>query len=304
MRLSQMSGNWHDIEIRLSSIKKKPIRFVKKKAVSGGCINQAWQVTDVHNNQYFIKTNSPTLEKMFVIEAGGLKEIEQSNSIRTPQVLIHGSNPEFSYLVLEYIPLKPQLNQKKLGEQLAQMHQTSNPLKQVSNQFGWAQDNYIGSTPQSNLYHKQWISFWKNERLLYQLNLAKNKGYSTKAYDAGLKLAESLTLFFTSYHPKPSLLHGDLWGGNCASDMNDNPVIYDPAVYYGDRETDIAMTELFGGFNADFYKTYNDLFALDSGYKTRKILYNLYHILNHYNLFGGDYARQAEKMTEQLLSDI
>ncbi len=299
-----MSGNWHDIEIHLSNIKKRPIRFTKKESISGGCINQAWKVTDNHNDQYFIKINSPALEEMFVIEAESLKQIEQSNSIRVPRVLAYGSNPEFSYLVLEYIPLKSPLNQKELGKQLAQMHQATNPLEQESNQFGWRKNNYIGSTPQSNQYHKQWISFWKNERLLYQLNLARNKGYSTKAYDAGLKLAESLALFFTDYHPKPSLLHGDLWGGNCASDMDDNPVIYDPAVYYGDRETDIAMTELFGGFSADFYSTYNDCYALDSGYKTRKNLYNLYHILNHYNLFGGGYARQAEKMTKQLLAEV
>ena len=241
---------------------------------------------------------------MFSIEAASLIEIQQSNSIRTPHVLVYGSNSEFSYLALEFIPLKPLSNQKRLGEQLAQMHQNIDPLKQAVNQFGWTQDNYIGSTSQSNQYHKCWTSFWKNERLLFQLNLANNKGYSSKAYEAGLRLAESLAVFFSDYHPQPSLLHGDLWGGNCASDMSENPVIYDPAVYYGDRETDIAMTELFGGFNSDFYNAYNDCYALDSGYKTRKILYNLYHILNHYNLFGGGYAKQAEKMTQQLLSEI
>ena len=121
---------------------------------------------------------------------------------------------------------------------------------------------------------------------------------------AGLELAEKTHLFFTDYQPRPSLLHGDLWGGNCASDNNNNPVIYDPAVYYGDRETDLAMTELFGGFNNDFYQSYNDTFALDPGYKTRKDLYNLYHILNHYNLFGGSYASQANSITQKLLSEI
>jgi fructosamine-3-kinase len=298
-----MSGNWHDVEIQLSDIENRALRFIAKKVISGGCINQAWQVTDNYGDHYFIKTNSPALENMFAVEANTLRQIAQSNSIRVPHVLIYGSTSEFSYLVLEYIPLKPQLDQKKLGKQLAQMHLITNPLKHSSNRFGWTENNYIGSTPQSNQYHQQWGSFWKNERLLYQLNLAKNKGYSTNAYDAGLRLAESIPLFFTCYDPKPSLLHGDLWGGNCASDMNDNPVLYDPASYYGDRETDIAMTELFGGFNADFYTTYNDCYTLDSGYKTRKILYNLYHILNHYNLFGGGYAKQAENMTKQLLSE-
>ncbi len=300
MRLSLMDGKWREIELQLSKIKDHSTHFIKTEPLSGGCINQAWKVTNSNNKQYFIKTNSPELESMFIAEAHALQEIAKNASIRTPDVILHGCTAKFSYLVLEYISLKPLTNQKKIGEQLAQMHQTTSPFKQ----FGWTQNNYIGSTLQSNKTHESWSTFWRDERLLYQLNLAKNKGYATKAYDAGLKLAELLPLFFTDYSPTPSLLHGDLWGGNCASDMNDNPVIYDPAMYYGDREADIAMTELFGGFNTDFYNAYENSFAVDSGYKTRKNLYNLYHILNHFNLYGSGYASQAESMTNQLLSEV
>ena len=304
MRLSLMNGYWTEIEQHLCKALDKPVSFVKRETISGGCINQTWKVVDKNNNEYFVKTNSPDLKDMFVAEAKGLEEIENSNSILTPDVLVFGSTSHCSYLVLEYLSLKSQINQKRMGEQLAQMHLYSNPSKKYSNQFGWEHGNHIGSTPQTNSYNTSWVSFWKNERLLYQLNLAKSKGYSHKAYDDGLKLADSVGLFFTSHQVDTSLLHGDLWGGNCASDVEGNPVIYDPAVYYGDREADIAMTELFGGFNSDFYKAYNAHFRLDSGYKTRKTLYNLYHILNHFNLFGDSYAFQAESMTKQLLSEI
>jgi fructosamine-3-kinase len=301
MRTSQMNGicNWLEIELHLTKVKNQSIYFTKTESVSGGCISQAWKVTDNRGKQYFVKTNEATLDKLFAVEADALEEISKNHCIRTPHVLAYGGRSGFSYLVLEYISLKSQIDQKVLGRQVAQMHQLTHPM----NQFGWKQNNYIGSTPQINNVNNDWLSFWKNERLLYQLKLAKNNGYSTNSYDAGLKLAESLSLFFTRYSPKPSLLHGDLWGGNCASDIDDNPVIYDPALYYGDREADIAMTELFGGFSANFYDAYNDCYALDSDYKTRKTLYNLYHILNHFNLFGASYAEQAENMTKQLLSE-
>jgi fructosamine-3-kinase len=295
-----MNGSWHEVEQQLSKVLNSPIQLVKRDNISGGCINQAWKLTDTTGKEFFIKTNSVALKDMFSAEASGLIEIEKSKTIRSPRVLAHGSTTTFSYLALEFIPLTSQINQQKLGEQLAQMHQFIHPEKT----YGWRYDNYIGSTPQTNQYHSDWIEFWKSQRLLYQLSLDQAKGYSNSAYDDGLKLADSLEVFFSNYQPTSSLLHGDLWGGNCASDASANPVIYDPAVYYGDKETDIAMTELFGGFSNDFYTAYNKCYALDSGYKTRKTLYNLYHILNHYNLFGGGYAKQAENMTKQLLSEI
>ena len=291
-----MNGSWNDVALQISKVKNQEISFKKKVSVSGGCINQCWKVTDNQHKEWFIKTNLPTLKEMFSAESAGLNEIIRSNSIRAPKSICYGSNPEFSYHVIEFIPLQALSHQKQLGEEIAKMHQTS------SNQYGWVQNNTIGSTPQLNQKNPNWITFWKNERLLYQLNLALKNGFPHKTYDDGLKLSENISCFFTSYQIKPSLLHGDLWAGNIASDSNGNPVIFDPAVYFGDRETDIAMTELFGGFNKGFYTSYNHHFALDQGYKTRKKLYNLYHILNHYNLFKGGYASQANGMIQELLS--
>lgn len=235
---------------------------------------------------------------MFAAESKGLDEIASSRSIHSPKSICYGLTKDFGYLALEFISLKPLSNQVKMGEELAKMHQNS------SKYFGWSRDNTIGSTPQSNQINGDWVSFWKEERLLFQLNLALKNGYSPKAYEDGLKLAENIPHFFSNYNVEPSLLHGDLWGGNVASDSKGDPVIFDPAVYYGDREADMAMTELFGGFNDRFYASYNQSYPLDQDYKTRKSLYNLYHILNHFNLFGGGYASQSHSITQKLLSHI
>lgn len=293
-----MNGRWKQVTEHINRIQNTNIHFKTIESVSGGCINQAWKITDSNKQFWFIKENECSLVAMFEAEAEGLNEIQRSNSIRVPKPLCYGKTNDFSYLVLEYIPMQSSTNQRVSGKQLAKMHKTSHK------RFGWHRNNTIGSTPQLNTQYTQWAEFWKEQRLLYQLELAHHKGYPDSAYEAGLKLAENLELFFSTYQPTPSLLHGDLWGGNCATDLKNNPVIFDPALYYGDRETDIAMTELFGGFNQQFYSAYDAAYPLDSGYKTRKILYNLYHILNHYNLFGGGYASQAASMTKQLLSEI
>lgn len=293
-----MKGNWDVIEVQISETINKPVSFLKQTSLSGGCINQTWRVEDSNQHCWFIKTNKPNRLDMFIAESEGLNEIIGSHSIRCPKSICYGVNADFSYLVLEYVPLSSLSNQYLAGEQLAKMH-----LKQADS-FGWYRDNTIGSTPQINKQDDSWLNFWKNNRLLYQLALARKKGYPLKAYEKGLKLAENLHYFFQDYDVKPSLLHGDLWSGNIAANDSGNPVIYDPAVYYGDRETDIAMTELFGGFSHAFYSAYNAHYALDQNYKKRKRLYNLYHILNHFNLFGGGYASQSEQITNHLLCEI
>ncbi len=295
-----MNGRWKPVEDQLNTLFQSKVHFVSSDSISGGCINQAWKIMDSQGNNWFLKENSPALLSMFEVEAAGLKAIAQSRTIRVPKPVCYGKTREFSYLLLEYIPMQGAINQKTAGEQIANMHQVTSP----ENHFGWHLDNTIGSTPQINTYTKNWISFWQKHRLGFQLELARKKGYASRDYAAGLKLLEALPHFFSDYRPQPSLLHGDLWGGNCASDDKNTPLIFDPAFYYGDRETDIAMTELFGGFNRVFYDAYNAVHPLDSGYKTRKTLYNLYHILNHFNLFGGGYASQAAAMTQRLLSEV
>ena len=293
-----MNGNWQTVAADISRHTQTPIEIRHQQSVSGGCINQCWELTDQSQTKWFVKTNRPELSDMFIAEAQGLQEIINTQSVRAPQPVCYGKTASFSYLVLEHIPLKTLKNQALAGKQLAQMHFVS---RQQNNLFGWKRDNTIGSTPQPNKQQHDWVKFWREERLLFQLKLAHSKGLPTTTFDKGLLLAERLDTFFNQ-SPQASLVHGDLWGGNCATDAQGNPVIFDPAVYYGDRETDLAMTELFGGFNADFYAAYQAVYPLDDGYETRKVLYNLYHILNHYNLFGGGYGSQAGSMIDQLLA--
>jgi fructosamine-3-kinase len=150
--------------------------------------------------------------------------------------------------------------------------------------FGWPRDNYIGATPQANAWCDDWAEFWRERRLRPQLEQARSKGF-----DLGKIALEDLLI---KHQPEPALLHGDLWSGN-AGFTAEGPVVFDPAVYYGDREADLAMTELFGGFPREFYDAYNEAWPLEAGYAQRKHLYNLYHLLNHLNLFGGGYLGQV-----------
>ncbi len=268
-------------------------------SIGGGCINSAYQLK-AEQRSYFIKVNQPSLSLMFEAEALGLQEIAATKSVRVPEVICQGSNQQHSYLVLEYISLRGLRSDGNiaLGEQLAHMHKVKQPF------FGWQKDNTIGSTPQINDQKHDWLVFWRDERLGQQLKFAANNGYTGRLQSLGEKLLDGLDKLLENHQPQPSLLHGDLWGGNAAADDLGNPVIFDPACYYGDRETDLAMTELFGGFGRDFFTAYNAVYPVDSGYSTRKSLYNLYHILNHLNLFGGGYMGQAESMIDQLLSEI
>ncbi len=272
-------------------------KLTKALPTSGGCINAGYKLTFHDGQRYFIKFNQPQQAAMFAAESAGLQAIRETDSIRAPAPLGHGVHGQHAYFLLEFMEMRPHGNSRVAGEQLAAMH------RHLAPQYGWQQDNTIGPTPQRNTWHKGWLSFWQQERLGFQLNLALRNGYPGKAYEQGLRLQEQLGSFFSHYHPVPSLLHGDLWGGNMAYLNDGSPVVFDPAVYYGDRETDLAMTELFGGFSQDFYAAYNACWPLDNGYGVRKTLYNLYHILNHFNLFGGGYAGQAAHMTERLLAE-
>jgi fructosamine-3-kinase len=185
-----------------------------------------------------------------------------------------------------------------MGRLLAHLHRTTGP------RFGWKRDNTIGSTPQLNAWTDRWVDFLRDQRLGYQLQLAAQQDYGTRLQSKGERLCAGLDAFFSAYQPVPSLLHGDLWGGNAGYLTSGEPVVFDPAVYYGDREADLAMTELFGGFGADFHAAYREAWPLDPGYGTRKTLYNLYHILNHAHLFGGGYVGQAQSMLDRLLAEI
>ena len=276
----------------------RPFEVCSATSVSGGSINEAFRLQGTNGECYFLKLNDARHHPMFEAEAAGLDAITATNTVRVPQPIAHGIAGQQSYLVLEYLELHAHGDARLLGEQLAALHQCKGKA------FGFAQDNFIGTTPQSNTWTDDWVTFWREQRLGFQLQLASKNGHSDQLQSMGEKLLAALPTFFCGYTPQPSLLHGDLWSGNHAYLAQGSPAIFDPAAYYGDRECDIAMTELFGGFAADFYTAYRASWPLDSGYATRRDLYNLYHILNHANIFGGGYVRQAEQMMLKLLAEF
>ncbi len=290
---------WPVIGERISVATGVPFQVCSHYSVGGGCINAAYVIEGV-KSRFFIKTNSADRLDMFEAEAAGLSEMAATESIRVPGPVCWGVADNYAFLVLEHIRFADSVrgSAKRLGVELARMH------RHTRTRFGWDRNNTIGATPQPNKETTDWLAFWRDQRLGYQLQLAGRNGHGGRLQQLGERLQVDLGLFFSGNQPEASLLHGDLWSGNYGVDDTGQPVLYDPAVYYGDREADLAMTELFGGFPEDFYHAYRDVWPLDAGYRVRRNLYNLYHILNHLNLFGGGYAHQAIRMLEGLLRQI
>lgn len=332
--------NWDAIPAAISSATNCSFTLRSKIPVRGGSINQSFRLEGTDGSRYFLKINDAQHLPMFVAEAAGLAAIAATNAIRVPKPITHGTAGKQSYLVLEHLELSGRGDTRLLGEQLAALHRctplslSSARVKDITNDlsgavsqpsrmassfirmrgekestetlpcFGFAQDTFIGTTPQPNVWKTDWIAFWHEHRLGFQLGLAEKNGYGGKLQTLGEKILGALPAFFEGYTPQPSLLHGDLWSGNHGFLADGTPAIFDPATYYGDRECDLAMTELFGGYSTDFYSAYRAAYPLDTGYANRRALYNLYHILNHANLFGGGYERQAEGMMHKLLMEI
>lgn len=287
---------WQHISNSVSEVTDTDFQIKTHTPLSGGCINEAYRVSN-GNTAYFVKTNHLEHGDMFETEAISLKEIFDQHTVRVPKPVCFGQTDSKTFLVLEDLALSGRPNAGLLGQQLAALHQVTAP------QFGWHRDNTIGSTPQFNQLTETWPEFWRQQRLLPQLNLAQKNGHGRALTPVMDKLLINCDCLFDNHSPQPSLLHGDLWGGNAAALVDGTPVIFDPALYYGDREADIAMTLLFGGFDAAFYSAYNEVSPLDDGFTTRKTFYNLYHIINHLNLFGGAYLNQAVSMAEQVLAE-
>lgn len=290
---------WQKIGVAVEQATGEGFVVSKRRMIAGGCVNSTYVIED-GVRRFFIKLNSLSGLDMFEAEADGLREIRVASVVRAPRPICVGIAEDSAFLVLEYVDLRSgqQGQAEAFGQQLAEMHQVLAP------QYGWHRDNTIGSTRQVNTLSCNWPEFWRDQRLGYQFDLAASKGYGGVLQRNGERLRAKLDGFFTDYVPPPSLLHGDLWGGNYAYAPSGEAVVFDPATYYGDRETDLAMTELFGGFPAEFYEAYRDAFPLDAGYPMRKTLYNLYHILNHLNMFGDSYFGQAKEMLEKLLGEV
>jgi len=294
-------NHWQQIAEHISLSLNSPFQIQQKNSLGGGSINSAYKITGSNGQHYFVKLNSADLEYMFQVEFDSLNELSQlltkakSNTLQIPAPICFGTTEsDKSYLVLEYIAMNSRGDGEKMGLALAELHRIT------AKQYGWYQDNIIGSTPQSNQKHSDWLNFWREERMIPQFQMLYDKGYKDYLLPLSDKLLKQLDSLLGNHNPPASLLHGDLWSGNYAYDEQGRPVVFDPAMYYGDREADLAMTELFGGFGQDFYHAYNEAWPLDENYKTRKTLYNLYHILNHANLFGTSYLNQAMAMMARL----
>jgi fructosamine-3-kinase len=280
-------------------------RFGERAAesVHGGSINQCvrWPGAD---RDAFLKIAPASNLATYQAEAAGIECLRDAGALRVPHVYAVGVADGLAVLALEWFDFSPLVAdrpevQARLGAGLAMQHRVLSP------KFGWVRPNVIGASPQPNDEDNDWVRFLQRRRLGHQLDLAAGKGLNPRIVERGRLLVERCGAFFSSYRPVPSLLHGDLWGGNwSAIGATGEPVLFDPAVYFGDREADIAMTKLFGGFGPAFYTAYQAEWPLDQAAGTRRTLYNLYHMLNHYTLFGGSYARQANLMIEKLLAEF
>lgn len=285
---------WDQIAEQISQATGKAFQIEHRRSVGGGSVNQAYAVTE-GDRAYFVKLNQADRADMFAAEALGLQQIFESKTIRVPQPICWGVAGNSAYIVLEWLDLGYGDHQawEEMGRNLAAMHQT------ISEQgFGWQRNNTIGFIPQINDWTENWAVFFTEHRLGYQFQSANRRGGRFPQQD---RLLATVPKILAGHNPQPSLVHGDLWTGNAAVTVQGEPVILDPATYFGDREVDLAMSQLFGSFPPNFYSAYNKVLPLEAGYKTRKILYNLYHILNHFNQFGGSYEYQANQMIASLL---
>lgn len=285
---------WTEIANRISEVTGEKFEIDRHRSVGGGCINRGYVITNSNDSTYFVKLNQASLVEMFAAEALGLQQMRSTQAIRVPKPICWGTAGNSAYLVMEWLDLGGSGSWEEMGRQLAAMHESL----QTEARFGWEINNTIGSTPQINTWTSDWAEFFAIHRIGYQLKLARRRGGN---FPQGERLIEAIPELLAGHHPQPSLVHGDLWGGNADFTASGEAIIFDPATYIGDREVDMAMTELFGGFPAGFYRGYNQVFPLDAGYEQRKTLYNLYHILNHFNLFGGSYGSQANNAIAKIL---
>jgi protein-ribulosamine 3-kinase len=267
--------------------------------VPGGSINECYR-WPCAGGALFVKVAARATLPDFEAEVAGLAELQAAHAVRVPRVMAVGYTEGAAFLALEWISAGARTPdcERRLGEGLAALHAVSGP------RFGWTRDNTIGRTPQANSWADDWIEFFRERRLRPQLARAVAGGYADLLDAPGHRLLESLHLLLAGHRPAPSLLHGDLWGGNWLASEDIEPIVFDVAVYYGDRETDLAMTRLFGGFGDAFYRGYEGVTPAAAGEAERRDLYNLYHVLNHANLFGAGYARQARESIDRLLAQV
>ena len=262
--------------------------------ISGGDINAAYRLTLTDGTRIFMKANRTASPAFFQAEADGLAAIRDTGAIGVPAMIAAGSDERYgNFLLLEWIGPAPQKRDfwETFGHSLARMHLAD------ADRFGWKRDNYIGSTPQVNAPRESWIAFFRDCRLAPQFKQAQH-WFDADMRRRVIRLMDHLSDWLVE-PPRPSLLHGDLWSGNFITGADGQAWLIDPAVYVGHAEADLAMTELFGGFHPRFYATYQEVNPLQAGYDERRDLYNLYHLLNHLNLFGAGYLSSVERIVRR-----
>jgi len=286
--------NKHAVEQAIKAETGNRFAIEKKRIIAASNTNLAYQVSNYQHN-YFVKIKDKSHFNHFESEAYALDQIRSLKQVTCPEVIATGTTLDKSFIVLSYIPFSQATSESwyHLGAQLAMMHKSSS-----HGQFGWQHDNYIGDTLQPNNWRSNWKTFFAEQRVAWQLQLLSEKSIKLGNIDHITDICHDA---LNHHEVKPSLVHGDLWLGNLGF-TDSSSVIYDPACYYGDREVDIAMTELFGQLPYDFYLGYQNIFPLDEGYEQRKLIYNFYHILNHANLFGGVYIDQSRALLSRILS--
>lgn len=293
------------IENALDSLFGKGTRIAQTDRISGGDINEAYGLTLTNGTHIFMKSNSKENVTFFTAEAAGLHAIAKTQSIGTPQILCYGTqegSPGYSFLLLEFINGKNRIANywETFAHQLAAMHQSSAADFVPHGKYGFVQDNYIGAGEQINTPQESWIDFFRSCRLEPQFKRAASC-FRTTDWKKITKLLDHLDDFLIE-PVHPSLLHGDLWSGNFITGNDGKAWLIDPAAYVGHAEADIAMTELFGGFSPAFYAAYQETAPMQPGYHDRRDLYNLYHLLNHLNLFGQSYLATVQRILAKYVS--
>lgn len=283
---------WQCISEQISENLKNQFVADEIHEIQTGDSQFAYKISD-GNQSFFVKTNKRINLPNFEAESEGLQHLANPDIFTVPKVICSGLVAEHSFLVLEYLKIEQSQNQNWLafGQALAELHQSN-----TQNMYGWQADNFIGLSPQSNIWQKKWSHFFAEQRIGFMLQLLAEKGFHLANID---KVVASVERLLSGHSPVSSMLHGDLWQGNVGF-VDNRPTLYDPAFYFGDRETDIAMTELFGRFPENFYHGYNESWPLDDGYQYRKPIYQLYHVLNHGLLFGGNYIDSAKIILKNL----
>lgn len=276
-----------------------PASIQSRQPTSGGCIHSAETIVLVDGRSFFVKSNRSSSE-MFSCEADGLKALSRAaakssnldrtskSAIQVPTVVGRSTTDSgMGLLVLEYVETGHKGGDffEVFGRSLAELHRQAR-----SDRYGFEFDNFIGSTPQPNRWSSSWIEFWAEQRLGFQLRLAHDHGLTDASFTKQCnQLISDLDHWLAGPGEPPSLIHGDLWSGNYLVNLDGQPVLIDPAVYYGVREAEFGMTTLFGGFPTKFYDAYNEAWPLADGWQRRSEIYKLYHLLNHLNLFGSSY---------------